>query len=224
MSRIELREITKRFHGKIVLDNISLEVNEGEMITLLGPSGCGKSTTLKIIAGLMEPDCGDIILDGQSVLKVPVEKRGTVMVFQDYLLFPHMTVSENIEFGLKVSKVEKNLMRKKVEEVIDLMGLTGMEQKFPKELSGGQRQRVAIGRAVIVEPRVLLLDITVTILGIIPGVYVYSNLGDKATNIISPEFFKAAAILVLLMGVSYFLKKKLTFDKLQSHLSPSNKV
>jgi iron(III) transport system ATP-binding protein len=158
MSKLELKNISKRFDGKSVLKDVSLVVNEGEMISLLGPSGCGKTTTLKIIAGLVEPDSGDILLDGESILDVPVEKRGTVIVFQDYLLFPHMTVEENIGFGLKMAKVDKAKRVKRVREMIDLVQLTGHEKKYPGELSGGQKQRVAVARALAVEPRVLLLD------------------------------------------------------------------
>jgi len=107
MPQIELVNITKSFGDKIVLKNINLQVEEGKLISLLGPSGCGKTTTLKIIAGLLTPDEGDVLFDGSSVLKVPVEKRGAVIVFQDYLLFPHLSVFENVEFGLKMAKVDK---------------------------------------------------------------------------------------------------------------------
>lgn len=158
MSSIELKNITKEFDNKKILDDISLVIEDGEMISLLGPSGCGKTTTLKIITGLLMPDEGDIIFSNKSVKDVPVEKREAVIVFQDYLLFPHLNVEENIGFGLKMAKVNKENRRKKVQEMIDLVQLQGQEKKYPKELSGGQKQRVALARALAIEPKVLLLD------------------------------------------------------------------
>lgn len=158
MSQIELNTISKSFDGKKILKDISLTVNEGEMISLLGPSGCGKTTTLKIIAGLLTPDKGDLLIGNKSVSKVSVEKRGAVIVFQDYLLFPHMTVKENINFGLRMKKTNKKTMGKKVNKLLKLIKLNGFEDRYPDELSGGQKQRVAIARALAVNPKVLLLD------------------------------------------------------------------
>lgn len=158
MSRIELKNISKSFENKPVLQNINLVVEEGEMVSLLGPSGCGKTTTLKIIAGLVTPDFGDILLNETSIMRTPIEKRGTVVVFQDYLLFPHMNVADNISFGLKMSGVEKQERLDRVKEILDLVELNGHEDKYPRELSGGQKQRVAIARAIAVRPKVLLLD------------------------------------------------------------------
>ncbi|ABR49423.1 ABC transporter related [Alkaliphilus metalliredigens QYMF] len=158
MSQIQLQQIYKSFQDKKILNDMNLSIEEGEMISLLGPSGCGKTTTLKIIAGLMEPDQGDILINNQSVLNIPVEKRGAVIVFQDYLLFPHLTVEGNIEFGLKMAKVDKKIRKEKVKEMLSLMELDGQQHKYPNELSGGQRQRVALARALAVEPKVLLLD------------------------------------------------------------------
>lgn len=158
MPQIELVNITKSFGDKIVLKNINLQVEEGKLISLLGPSGCGKTTTLKIIAGLLTPDEGDVLFDGSSVLKVPVEKRGAVIVFQDYLLFPHLSVFENVEFGLKMAKVDKVKRKEKVRAMLRLVEMEGYEEKYPHELSGGQKQRVALARALAVEPKVLLLD------------------------------------------------------------------
>jgi ABC-type Fe3+/spermidine/putrescine transport system ATPase subunit len=158
MWSIELKNISKRFGDKQVIQDINLKVNEGEMISLLGPSGCGKSTTLKIISGLLEPDSGDILFNGSSVANVPVEKRGAVIVFQDYRLFPHMTVEENIGFGLKMAKVDKSIRIQKVKEMIDLVQLNGVEKKYPSEISGGQKQRTALARALAISPKVLLLD------------------------------------------------------------------
>lgn len=158
MPHIELVNITKSFGDKIVLKNINLQVEEGKLISLLGPSGCGKTTTLKIIAGLLTPDEGDVLFDGSSVLRVPVEKRGAVIVFQDYLLFPHLNVFENVEFGLKMAKVDKVKRQEKVRAMLRLVEMEGYEEKYPHELSGGQKQRVALARALAVEPKVLLLD------------------------------------------------------------------
>lgn len=158
MSKIWLKNIYKNFDNKRVLEDINLSVEEGSMISLLGPSGCGKSTTLKIIAGILTPDKGDILFNGNSVLKVPIEKRGAVIVFQNHLLFPHLSVEDNIGFGLRMAKVDKAERMKKVKDLIELVELQGHEKKYPDELSGGQSQRVSIARALAIEPKVLLLD------------------------------------------------------------------
>ncbi|PAB58579.1 ABC transporter ATP-binding protein [Anaeromicrobium sediminis] len=158
MSKIQIKNVSKKFQHKEILKNINLTIEEGELISLLGPSGCGKTTTLKIIAGLMDFDEGDILFDGVSVLKKNSNKRGAVIVFQDYLLFPHMTVEENIGFGLKMAKRNKRDIKEVVNKMIELVELTGHGRKYPRELSGGQQQRVAIARALAVEPKVLLLD------------------------------------------------------------------
>lgn len=158
MSSVNLVNLTKSFDNKKILDNINLEVKEGEIISLLGPSGCGKSTTLKLIAGLLKPDSGDILFNDKSALSIPTEKRDAVIVFQDYLLFPHMNVYDNIEFGLKMRKVKKDIRKKRVSELLDLVKLNEYEEKYPSELSGGQKQRVAIARALAVNPKILLLD------------------------------------------------------------------
>lgn len=158
MSCVKLINITKKFNNKKILNNINLDIREGEIISLLGKSGCGKSTTLKLIAGLITPDGGDILFNDESVLNLSTDKRDAVIVFQDYLLFPHMTVFENIEFGLKMRKVDKKIRREKVEELLKLVKLDGYENKYPHELSGGQNQRVAIARTLAVNPKILLLD------------------------------------------------------------------
>lgn len=158
MPCVKLINITKKFNSKKVLNNINLDIKEGEIISLLGKSGCGKSTTLKLIAGLITPDGGDILFDNESVLNLPTDKRDAVIVFQDYLLFPHMTVFENIEFGLKMRKIDKKIRKEKVKELLNLVKLDGYEKKYPYELSGGQKQRVAIARTLAVNPKVLLLD------------------------------------------------------------------
>lgn len=158
MSKIVLKHIQKNMKGMPILKDISFEVDDGEVVSLLGPSGCGKTTTLKIIAGLIAPDGGDVLLGGRSILKTPVEKRGTVIVFQEHLLFPHLNVEENICFGLKMAHKPKAYMKKKAEEMLQLVKLPGINKKYPHELSGGQRQRIALARALAVEPKVLLLD------------------------------------------------------------------
>lgn len=158
MSSVKIVNLTKRFNNIDVLKNINLEINQGELITLLGKSGCGKSTTLKLIAGLINPDSGDILFDGKSILNLKTQDRNAVIVFQDYSLFPHMNVFENIEFGLKVNKIDKNLRKNRVLELINLVKLSGFEKKYPSELSGGQKQRVAIARSLAVNPKILLLD------------------------------------------------------------------
>ena len=158
MSSVKIVNLTKQFNNVNILENINLEINQGELITLLGKSGCGKSTTLKLIAGLIKPESGDILFDGKSVLNLKTQDRNAVIVFQDYSLFPHMNVFENIEFGLKVNKIDKNLRKNKVLELINLVKLTGLEDKYPNELSGGQQQRVAIARCLAVNPKILLLD------------------------------------------------------------------
>lgn len=133
-------------------------MEEGELLSLLGPSGCGKSTTLKIIAGLLQPDRGEIFLGDSLVNAVPIEQRGAVIVFQDHLLFPHLTVAENIGFGLKMAKQPKSHIDRKVREMLALVEMEGYEQRYPAKLSGGQQQRVAVARALAIEPKVLLLD------------------------------------------------------------------
>ena len=156
---LELKEIKKSFtEGEAVLDNISLEISKGEFITLLGSSGCGKTTTLRIIAGLEQPDAGSVWLDGREVTGLEPNQRDVNTVFQNYALFPHMNVAENIGYGLKLKKVPKSEIRKKVSRMLELVQLEGYEKRKPSELSGGQKQRVAIARALVNNPKVLLLD------------------------------------------------------------------
>lgn len=156
---LELKEIKKSFtEGEAVLDNISLEISKGEFITLLGASGCGKTTTLRIIAGLEQPDAGSVWLDGREVTGLEPNQRDVNTVFQNYALFPHMNVAENIGYGLKLKKVPKSEIRKKVSRMLELVQLEGYEKRKPSELSGGQKQRVAIARALVNNPKVLLLD------------------------------------------------------------------
>ena len=156
---LELKEIKKSFtEGEAVLDNISLEISKGEFITLLGSSGCGKTTTLRIIAGLEQPDAGSVWLDGREVTGLEPNQRDVNTVFQNYALFPHMNVAENIGYGLKLKKVPKSEIKKKVSQMLELVQLEGYEKRKPTELSGGQKQRVAIARALVNNPKVLLLD------------------------------------------------------------------
>ncbi|MBO0998600.1 ABC transporter ATP-binding protein [Bacillus sp. SD075] len=155
---VEIRGAYKQFGTNVVLNGIDLEVKQGELLTLLGPSGCGKSTTLNLIAGFLDADRGEVHIKGNNVTKVPPYKRDLGMVFQTYSLFPHMTVYENLSFGLKLRKVGKAEQKKKISKALELVKMSGLENRYPRELSGGQRQRVAISRALVVEPELLLLD------------------------------------------------------------------
>ncbi len=161
MTHVLLDNLTKIFPGPQpvkAVDNLNLEIVSGQITAFLGPSGCGKTTTLKMIAGLLRPSGGDILFNGQTVQSVPAERRGAAMVFQNHLLFPYMSVGENIGFGLRMRHVDKETIRQKVSEMLALVHLPGYEERRPKQLSGGQQQRVALARALIVEPKVLLLD------------------------------------------------------------------
>ena len=157
-SILQLRQIQKSFDNTEVLKGIDLEVAQGEFITLLGASGCGKTTTLRIIAGLELPDAGQVILEGQDITNREPNKRDVNTVFQNYALFPHMNVSDNVGYGLKIRKVPKAEIERKVEQALRLVQLEGYGKRMPDQLSGGQKQRIAIARAVINEPKVLLLD------------------------------------------------------------------
>lgn len=155
---LQLKDIRKSFGESQVLDGVTLEIQAGEFVTLLGASGCGKTTTLRIIAGLEMPDAGQVVLEGRDITKLEPNRRPVNMVFQNYALFPHMNVAENIGYGLKIKKVPKNIIAEKTEEMLRLVQLEGYGKRMPDKLSGGQRQRVAIARAVVNEPKVLLLD------------------------------------------------------------------
>jgi ABC-type Fe3+/spermidine/putrescine transport system ATPase subunit len=160
MTRVSLNHLTKTYSGAqpAAVNDLSLEIPQGEVTALLGPSGCGKTTTMKMIAGLTAPTSGDIAFDGVSVLQVKPENRSAVMVFQDHLLFPYMSVAENIGFGLKMRYEAKPKVALRVAEMLELVQLPGLGQRRPSELSGGQQQRVALARALILRPKVLLLD------------------------------------------------------------------
>ncbi len=161
MAFIEIRNLFKRFRNVVAVNHIQLEVNKGEILTLLGPSGCGKTTTLRCIAGLEKPEEGTIFIDGKPMLSegfVVPSKRGIGMVFQNYAVWPHMRVFDNVAYGLKLQKLRKQVIKEKVREIIDSVGLAGLEGRYPGQLSGGQQQRVALARALVRNPKVLLFD------------------------------------------------------------------
>jgi iron(III) transport system ATP-binding protein len=161
MAFIEIQNLFKRFKNVVAVNHIQLEVNKGEMLTLLGPSGCGKTTTLRCIAGLEKPEEGDIVIDGKPMLSegfIHPSKRGIGMVFQNYAVWPHMKVFNNIVYGLKLQKISKKSIQERAQQVLGLVGLDGLEGRYPAQLSGGQQQRVALARALVSNPKVLLLD------------------------------------------------------------------
>ena len=158
MALIEMRDISKYYGGEMVLGEFNLSIKENEFITLLGPSGCGKTTTLRILGGFTKPDTGCIIFDGKDITDVPPNKRQINTVFQKYALFPHMNIEENIAFGLKISGKSKDYINDKIKYALKLVNLNGFEKRSVDSLSGGQQQRIAIARAIVNEPRVLLLD------------------------------------------------------------------
>ncbi len=161
---LRLEQLTKVFPGRggsadvLAVDDVSLDIERGEFVTLLGPSGCGKTTTLRLIAGFEFPTRGRIVLDGQEINHLPPNRRDMAMVFQSYAVFPHLSVFENIAYGLRVKKLPGDEIRQRVREVMELTELTGLENRQPNELSGGQQQRVALARALVMEPKVLLFD------------------------------------------------------------------
>ena len=155
---LELRNITKEYDVTVILKGINLNIKEGEFITLLGPSGCGKTTTLRLIGGFEVPNSGSILFENKNFLKTPIHKRMINTIFQNYALFPHLNVFENVAYGLRVKKVPLDEIKKQVMEVLELVNLVNLEDKDIDELSGGQKQRVAIARALINKPKVLLLD------------------------------------------------------------------
>jgi len=155
---ILIENISKRFEKFQALNQVNLEIKNGSLVALLGPSGSGKSTLLRILAGLESPDLGRIWLDGQDTTQVPLQKREIGFVFQNYALFPHLTVSQNIAFGLEIREISLNRKLQRVQELLQLMQLEKFADRYPNQLSGGQRQRVALARALAVDPKVLLLD------------------------------------------------------------------
>ena len=162
MSVLVLRNVTKLFGKSTVVDGLNLTLRDGELVSLLGPSGCGKTTTLRMIAGFINPSDGTIELDGRVISSaqssLPPEKRGMSMIFQSYAIWPNMTVGENVAFGLKLQKVAAAEMQRRVDQILDVVKLRALRDRYPAELSGGQQQRVALARAIVVNPKVLLLD------------------------------------------------------------------
>lgn len=155
---VEMKNIYKRYGDFLASDNVSFGVEKGKLVALLGPSGSGKTTLLRMIAGLENPNSGDIFIDGKRVNDIPASKRGIGFVFQNYALFRYMTVFDNVAFGLELQKMPKKQIKERVKELLELTGLSGMEKRYPNQLSGGQRQRVAFARALAPNPQVLLLD------------------------------------------------------------------
>jgi spermidine/putrescine transport system ATP-binding protein len=158
LTEVELLQVKKSFKGVVAVDSISLSVYSGEFLTLLGPSGCGKTTLLRIIGGFVEPDSGQVLLEQKDVTGLPPYRRNVSTVFQQYALFPHMTVFDNVAFGLRRRRVAAEEIERRVGEALEMVRMTGMETRRPAELSGGQQQRVALARSLVVRPRVLLLD------------------------------------------------------------------
>ncbi|MFT4296602.1 MAG: ABC transporter ATP-binding protein [Micropruina sp.] len=150
--------VTQTFGDVVAVDDISLDIEQGKLTTLLGPSGCGKTTSLRMLAGFSRPTAGQIFIEGEECTRLPPEKRGLGMVFQQYALFPHMTVRDNVGYGLKLRKVPASELRQRVDEALELVGLTSQADKRPRQMSGGQQQRVALARAIAIRPRLLLLD------------------------------------------------------------------
>ena len=156
--KLELKDMAKKYDNGDGVEHINLKVYEGEIVTFLGPSGCGKSTILRTIGGFMDVTDGDILVDGQSIVNLPPEKRPTAMVFQSYNLWPHMTIYENLAFGLKLRKIPKKEIDAEIKKMLELVSMSGFEKKYPGQLSGGQQQRIAIARSLLLKPSLLLLD------------------------------------------------------------------
>jgi putative spermidine/putrescine transport system ATP-binding protein len=158
MTEVSILSLVKRYGDQTAIADVSLKVDHGAFVSLLGPSGCGKTTTLKCLAGFEEIDDGRILFDGRDVSRLPPERRDIGMVFQNYALFPHMTVERNLAFGLEMRKIPSAEIARRVEKVLELVQLSGLGKRYPRALSGGQQQRVALARALVIEPKILLLD------------------------------------------------------------------
>lgn len=158
MAILQVANLTKKFGKVTAIKEINFEAKEGKVLSLLGPSGCGKTTTLRCIAGFERPDKGEVYLDNKNIVHLPPEERGMGMVFQNYALWPHMTVYGNLAFGLQIRKITKDEIKKRIKKVLSMVQLEGFEDRFPRQMSGGQQQRIAMARALILEPRILLLD------------------------------------------------------------------
>ena len=155
---LQLKQINKYFGRSHVIKDVNIDFEKGHFVTFLGPSGCGTTTLLRMVAGFYEPDDGEILLNGKRIERIPPYSRNTAMVFQEYALFPHMNVFDNVSYGLRVKNRPKEEIERRVKEALDLMQLKGMEDRFPNQMSGGQQQRVAVARALVMNPEVLLLD------------------------------------------------------------------
>jgi ABC-type Fe3+/spermidine/putrescine transport system ATPase subunit len=158
MAVLKVEGLRKRFGNVQAVDDVSFEVKEGEVLSLLGPSGCGKTTTLRCLAGFEMPDRGKIYLDNREISFLNPEQRGIGMVFQNYALWPHMTVYNNLAFGLQIRKLEKKEIEERIKRVLSIVRLSGYEDRYPRQLSGGQQQRIAMARALVIEPDIMLLD------------------------------------------------------------------
>lgn len=156
--KLQIKDMTKKYDNGDGVEHINLDIYEGEIVTFLGPSGCGKTTILRTIGGFLDVTSGDITVDGQSIINLPPEKRPTAMVFQSYNLWPHMTIYENLAFGLKLRKIPKAEIDADIKKYLDLVSMPGCEKKYPGQLSGGQQQRIAIARSLLLKPSLLLLD------------------------------------------------------------------
>lgn len=156
--KLEIKNMAKKYDNGDGVENINLKIYEGEIVTFLGPSGCGKSTILRTIGGFMDVTSGDILIDGNSIVGLSPENRPTAMVFQSYNLWPHMTIYENLAFGLKLRKIPKKTIDEDIKKMLALVSMSGCEKKYPSQLSGGQQQRIAIARSLLLKPSLLLLD------------------------------------------------------------------
>ena len=158
MSELRMTNLVARYGKVTALDKLNLTIHDGELVTLLGPSGCGKTTTLRSVSGFITPDEGEIFIGNRRITDIPPEKRGIGLVFQNYALWPHMTVFQNLSFGLELRKIPPGEIKKRVQSVLSVVKLEGYEDRYPRQLSGGQQQRIALARAIILEPDILLLD------------------------------------------------------------------
>jgi putative spermidine/putrescine transport system ATP-binding protein len=158
MSSVEFQGVTKKFGKTVAVESTDIVIEQGEFFSLLGPSGCGKSTTLRMLAGFLTPTTGRIMVNGRDITDLPPEARGIGIVFQNYAIFPHMNVFDNIAFGLVERREDKATIKRKVDAALEQVGLTGYGERFERELSGGQKQRVALARVLVIEPEILLLD------------------------------------------------------------------
>jgi len=158
LATVELVALSKAYNGNVAVSQVNLKIASGEFFSLLGPSGCGKSTTLRMVAGFVAPDEGQILIDGDDIVDRPPEKRDVGIVFQNYAIFPHMNVADNIAFGLRMRKVDRATIERRVRDALRQVGLDGYERRFQRELSGGEQQRVALARVLVTQPRILLLD------------------------------------------------------------------